>query len=105
MTRLIECVSLCDRSRADAIVILHLHGIAGFCDDHWFSFQIARFNALAKPTQIKYGVSIQAAAALTAENSRMVQAIDSQSVTMTNRPAPIFPAPKNSGAQAALSRS
>src|ERR1700722_8136511 len=104
MTRLIECVSLGDRNRAHERVILHLHGIA-FCEDHWFSFQIVRFNALAKPTQIKYGVSIHAAAALTAENSRMVQAIDSQSVTLTNRPAPIFPAPKNSGAQTALSRS
>src|SRR5260370_42315550 len=73
--------------------------------DHGFIFQIARFNALAKPTQIKYGAIIHAAAAFTAENSRMVQAIDSPSATVTNTPAPRFPAPQNTGAQRALSRS
>src|SRR5260370_30314215 len=93
------------RTEDDRVPVAILASVGHAEDAHGFIFKIARFNALAKPTQMRYGANIHAAAAFTAENSRMVQAIDSHSATITNKPAPIFPAPKNSGAHRALSRS
>src|SRR5260370_22632923 len=86
------------RTEDDRVPVAKLASVGDAEDAHGFIFQIARFKALAKPTQMRYGANIHAAAAFTPENSRMVQAIDSHSATITNNPAPLFPPPKDHSA-------
>jgi hypothetical protein len=70
---------------------------------HGFSFQIARFIAVAMVTQKKYGAKGHAARGFTRANSRTVHPTANHIATISNSPKPIFFKPKNNGVQAALS--